>query len=284
MTVEMLPAQGPHFPSPLVTLEDAEAVVRRAVDVKKELGYVWDAIALTRKELAGEVPLIGFCGAPWTIFAYMVEGGGSKTFQKAKVWLWDRPESAKAVLSKVAEVSAEYLVGQARAGAQVRLSFSLSQISVRMKGVQLLQVFDSWAGELTPHDFALYALPYLRQISSLVHNALGDDCPPLTVFAKGANHAFAELADSGYDTVGLDWTADPRLARQAVSRKTCLQGNMDPSLLYAGREAIEADVKRMAEAFGTTGWIANLGHGITPLVDPEIMRWFLECVHRHSAR
>jgi uroporphyrinogen decarboxylase len=129
MTVEMLPAQGPHFPDPLVTLEDAEAVVRRPVDVRKELGYVWDAIALTRRNLAGEVPLIGFCGAPWTIFAYMVEGGGSKTFQKAKIWLWDRPDSAHAVLDKVATVSAEYLIGQVRAGAQVR-SLCLSTLRV----------------------------------------------------------------------------------------------------------------------------------------------------------
>ena len=162
-----------------------------------------------------------------------------------------------------------------------------------LAGAQLVQIFDSWAGELSPLDFQQFALPFLRQISQGVRSALQKrqhPQVPMTVFAKGANYAIMDLAQSDYDVIGLDWTIDASIARQLVasarpSRPVALQGNLDPSLLYASREAIERQVKIMCNQFGpnTPGWIANLGHGITPSVDPEIMKWFLECIHKYSA-
>ncbi|KAI4525841.1 uroporphyrinogen decarboxylase [Schizophyllum commune Loenen D] len=268
MGMEVIMNPGPHFPAPLDTPADAEKLPKE-VDVEKELKYVFEALTRTRKELKGEVPLIGFCGAPWTLFAYMVEGGGSKTLQKAKTWLFKYPEESKALLKRIADVCIDYLVGQVKAGAQ------------------LLQVFDSWAGELGPDDFAEFSQPTLTQISTGVRQKLtasGITVPPLTLFAKGANYALGSLAEhAGYDVLGLDWCIDPAEARKIVGGKVALQGNMDPSLLYGGREAIERAVKRMSERFGKEGgWIANLGHGITPQVDPEDLKWFFECVHKYS--
>ncbi|KAJ3552605.1 hypothetical protein NM688_g4061 [Phlebia brevispora] len=270
MEVQMNP--GPYFPDPLQTPEDVSKL-RKVVDVNKELGYVFEAITQTRKTLNGEVPLIGFCGAPWTLFSYMVEGGGSKTLQKAKSWLFKYPEESKALLNRIADTCVDFLVGQVKAGAQ------------------LLQVFDSWAGELAPHHFEEFSFPTLQRISAGVHQKLdAANIPrvPMTIFAKGANYAIQLLASKGgYDVIGIDWCIDPTRARQLAGDKVALQGNMDPNLLYGGREAIEREVKRMCEAFKvggkTKGWIANLGHGITPGVDPEDLKWFFECIHKYSA-
>ncbi|EAU84308.1 uroporphyrinogen decarboxylase [Coprinopsis cinerea okayama7 len=269
MGMEVLMNPGPSFPEPLDVPADVEKL-RKEVDVNKELGYVFEAITQTRKGLEGVVPLIGFCGAPWTLFSYMIEGGGSKTLQKAKTWLFKYPEESKALLHRIAVVCVDFLVGQVKAGAQ------------------LLQVFDSWAGELSPHDFDRFSFPTLQYIAKTVRQRLAEaGLPdvPLTLFAKGANYALKKLADeSGYDVLGLDWCIDPAEARRIVGDKVALQGNMDPNVLYGGREAIEQTVKRMSAAFsGKGGWIANLGHGITPGVDPEDMRWFLECVHKYSS-
>ncbi|KAJ3880617.1 uroporphyrinogen decarboxylase [Lentinula edodes] len=274
MGMEVLMNPGPSFPDPLNIPADV-AKLRQNVDVEKELGYVFKAITQTRIELKGEVPLIGFCGAPWTLFAYMIEGGGSKTFTKAKTWLFKYPKESEALLIQIADVCVDFLVGQVKAGAQ------------------LLQVFDSWAGELSPHDFALFSLPTLRHISKGVREKLANqNIPqvPMTLFAKGANYALGELAqDSGYDVLGLDWCIEPSVARRTVNGKVALQGNMDPNVLYGGREAIESAVKRMCKEFqdgnngGVRAWIANLGHGITPGVDPEDVRWYFECIHKYSA-
>ncbi len=288
MEVEMLPTKGPHFPQPLDKPADVERL-RKKVDVNKELGYLFEAIKLTKQKLEGRVPLIGFCGAPWTLMAYMVEGGGSKDFQKAKGWLWAHPEESKELLQRIADVCVDFLVGQVRAGAQ------------------LLQVFDSWAGSLSPADFRTFCLPYLRSIAAGVRDALSGEsrrCVPLIVFAKGAlGHSLPEISRAGYDVVGLDWTIEPAVARKIVdmsspcssnfkeasganeaAHRIALQGNMDPSVLYAGKEAIRSQVDKMLRArkggFGGSGaHIVNLGHGITPGVDPEDMRYFLECVH-----
>ncbi|PWN51900.1 putative HEM12-uroporphyrinogen decarboxylase [Violaceomyces palustris] len=291
LEVEMLPSKGPHFPAPLVEPKDVERL-RKKVDVEKELGYVFDAIRLTRKKLDGEVPLIGFCGAPWTLMAYMVEGGGSKGFEKAKTWLFKYPEESKELLQRIADICTDFLVGQVKAGAQ------------------LLQVFDSWAGELSPSDFRTFSLPYLRSIASSVRDALSTrsiPCPPLIVFAKGAlGHSLPEVVKAGYDVVGLDWTVEPSVARRVVELSSCggtayksasaeneaghkvaLQGNLDPAVLYAGNEAIEREVEKMIRAKkggfgGGGGYICNLGHGITPGVDPEAVKVYLKAVHRVS--
>ncbi|KAF9057467.1 Uroporphyrinogen decarboxylase [Panaeolus papilionaceus] len=267
MEVQMNP--GPHFPEPLETPKDVKKL-HEVVDVEKELGYVFRAITKTRTDLKGEVPLIGFCGAPWTLFAYMIEGGGSKTFQKAKTWLFKYPEESKALLLRIADVCAEFLIGQVKAGAQT------------------LQVFDSWAGELSPYDFNEFSYPTIKHISNKVKQGLRAENldVPMILFAKGAHHALGFLAENaGYDVLGLDWCTDPAEARKIVGQRVALQGNMDPGVLYGGKPAIEAAVKRMCQGFRSApgGWIANLGHGITPGVDPEDMRWFLECVHKYSA-
>jgi len=282
MGMEVLMNPGPSFPHPLDTPADVARLHAR-VDVDAELGYVFRALAQTRRELAGAVPLIGFAGAPWTLFAYMIEGGGSKTFQKAKTWLFRHPEESKALLQRIADVCVDYLVGQVKAGAQ------------------LLQIFDSWAGELSPHDFATFALPPSAHIATQVRARLaaaGLPAVPLTLFAKGANApaSLAAQAAAGYDTLGIDWCIDGAAARTLTGGAVALQGNLDPSVLYAGRDAIEREVRRMCASFRaaagdgsgsgsawTRSWIANLGHGITPGVDPEDMRWFLECVHKYSA-
>ncbi|KAG9009679.1 Uroporphyrinogen decarboxylase in heme biosynthesis [Tulasnella sp. JGI-2019a] len=276
LVVEMVPGKGPHFPDPLVVPSDVSRL-KDTVDVHVDLKYVFDAITLTRKELKGVVPLIGFTGAPWTLMAYMVEGGGSQTLTKAKTWIFKYPEESKALLQRITDVCVEYLVGQVKAG------------------VQLLQVFDSWAGELAPHDFAVFSAPYLAAIAFGVRDKLQRASIPLVpmiLFAKGANHALGVLSTIGYDVLGLDWVIDPAEAISATGgsgRKVALQGNIDPNILYGGKEAIDRELRRMARAFKGTeeakpkGWIANLGHGITPGVDPEDLRWFLECVHKYSA-
>ncbi|KAG6330407.1 hypothetical protein ID866_8682 [Astraeus odoratus] len=269
--MEVLMNPGPTFTEPLDTPADV-AKLSEKVDVDKELGYVFEAITMTREKLEGEVPLIGFCGAPWTLMAYMIEGGASKTHQKSKTWLFKYPKESKALLQRIAEVCVDFLVGQVKAGAQ------------------LLQVFDSNAGDLSPHDFEAFSVPTLRYISAGVRDALtvaGVPHVPLTLFAKGASPAIA--ARCGYDTIGLDWAQDPLDAAKSLDVDVCLQGNLDPIVLFGGRDAIEREVKRMCEAFRsvrggvTKGWIANLGHGIMPGVDPEDLKWFFQCVHKYSA-
>jgi uroporphyrinogen decarboxylase len=168
----------------------------------------------------------------------------------------------------------------------------LQSFLVLTSRLQLLQVFDSAAGELSPHDFAIFSQPTLVHISTNVRKRLAaENIPavPMTLFAKGANYALASLAENaGYDTLGLDWQNEPAVARRAVNGKVALQGNMDPGVLNGGRDAIESAVKRMCAGFaigdGPQAWIANLGHGITPGIDPEDVRWFFECVHKYSAR
>ncbi|QRW01364.1 uroporphyrinogen decarboxylase [Ceratobasidium sp. AG-Ba] len=279
LVVEMNDTGGPVFPEPLVAPADLDLHrLRDKVDVDKELGYVFNAITMTRKGLKGEVPLIGFCGAPWTLMGYMI--GSSKALPSTKQWIFKYPEESKRLLSRITTVCADFLVGQVKAGAQ------------------MLQVFDSNAGDLSPHDFATFSLPYIKEIAVSVRSQLNSHSPPIpvppmTLFAKGANHALPELVDAGYETLGLDWVISPEAAIAATggpSRKVALQGNIDPSILYGGKDAIEREVKRMCDGFKSggsegrcKGWIANLGHGITPGVDPDDMKWFLECVHKYSA-
>ena len=262
LEVQMIKGRGPVFPEPLVTPDDLERLV--VPDVKKELSYVYDALTLTRKTLNGRVPLIGFCGAPWTLMAYMIEGGGSKNFSKSKTWLFKYPKESHSLLQAITDVLIDYVIAQVDSGAQ------------------LIQVFDSWAGLLSPNDFQEFALPYLKQISE----ALQRERPhvPKTVFAKGAHYALESLSDSGYNVIGLDWTIDPQQARQRVNGRVALQGNMDPCMLYASPEAIRAEVKSMIQKFGEGGYIANLGHGMHPDHDPEHARVFIESVHEFSQK
>ncbi|CBX95347.1 similar to uroporphyrinogen decarboxylase [Plenodomus lingam JN3] len=255
MEVIMVDKKGPHFPDPLQTPEDKQykEVLERKVDVAESLDYVYKAITLTRQKLAGRVPLIGFCGAPWTLLCYMVEGGGSKLFIQTKTWVYKYPEESKALLQKIAELCVEYLALQVQAGAQ------------------MIQVFDSWAGELSPTSFKSFALPYLNYIADNLPARLkskGLEPVPMTVFAKGAWYALPDLFESNYNTIGLDWLHDPAEAyKLARAKGKVLQGNADPGVLYGTQEAITRVVEEMVAGFdgGKQGWIANLGHGKTKL-------------------
>ncbi|CAG8441681.1 2756_t:CDS:2 [Diversispora eburnea] len=265
LSVEMLPEKGPVFLDPLVVPEDIDLKLRNKVDVDHELGYVFEAITMTRKALNGRVPLLGFIGAPWTLMAYMIEGGSSRTLSKAKTWLFKYPEESKRLLQKITDVGVDFLIGQVKAGAQ------------------MVQVFDSWGGELSPFDFNTFSLPFITQIAKRVKSQLKNDGiepVPMTIFCKGSWYALESLSNIGYDTISLDWTIDPIYAKNITKGKVTLQGNLDPNMLYGDHDTIRASVRKMLEAFGTSErYIVNLGHGILPTVDPENARVFLETIH-----
>lgn len=235
--------------------------------MKTVLKYVYDAITLTRHKLEGKVPLIGFTGAPWTLMSYMIEGGGSKTQSKAKKWLYQHPEASHKLLTLLTQVCVEYLVEQVRAGAQ------------------MLQVFESNAEYLGPEQFNIFALPYLIKICQGVKSTLESENleqVPMTVFAKGGHYALESLSKTGYNTVGLDWTIDPILARNIVGADVTLQGNLDPCALYGSKKDIEEAAKKLCDKFGSQRWIANLGHGIYPDVDPDHLGAYIDAIHKYS--
>ncbi|KAK1769953.1 uroporphyrinogen decarboxylase [Phialemonium atrogriseum] len=272
MDVQMVDKKGPHFPNPLKSPDDGQyaQVMERQVDVSKELGYVYDAITMTRHKLKGRVPLIGFCGAPWTLLCYMVEGGGTKIFQHSKAWIYKYPNEAKALLQKISELCVEHLALQVKAGAQA------------------VQVFDSWAGELSPASFKEFSEPYLAYIAKylpLKLRELGLDVVPMIVFPKGAWYALDSVSNLGYNVVGLDWTHDPaEVVKTIGDRPIVIQGNADPGVLYGSHASITEVVKKMVDGFGWAerrrGWIVNLGHGITPFVNPDDLKFFFQEVHR----
>lgn len=271
MDVQMIDGIGPRFPKPLRSPQDGqyEQVLAKNVDVAKELDYVYKAITMTRQKLNGRVPLIGFCGAPWTLLCYMVEGGGTKLFREAKTWVFKYDEESKKMLQKISEICVEYLVLQVKAGAQ------------------MLQVFESWAGELSPVSFSEFSLPYLRYIAKETKAKLkseGLEVVPMTVFAKGAWYALNDLCESGYETVGLDWLHDPAEAVKIAKGRVTLQGNADPGVLYGSDESITRVVKHLVDGFGggQQRWIVNLGHGITPGVDPEKLKFFFEQIVKYT--
>ncbi|KAH3685809.1 hypothetical protein WICPIJ_003222 [Wickerhamomyces pijperi] len=267
MEVEMIDKAGPHFVDPLRTPEDLKKLTQD-VDVLKELDWAFKAITLTRKKLNGRVPLFGFCGAPWTLMAYMIEGGGSKMFRFAKEWIYKYPEASHELLQRITDVAVEFLAQQVVAGAQI------------------LQVFESWGGELGPAEFNEFALPYLRQIPAKLRPRLQElnitEDIPITVFAKGSWYALEDLAESGYNTVSLDWLHDPAQAVNIVNGRVNLQGNIDPGVMYGSHDVITKKVEKMIAGFGggKQGYIINFGHGTSPFMDPENIRHFLKECHR----
>ena len=266
MEVQMVAGVGPVLPNPLTKPEDIKAL-KSDVDVDTELDYVYKAITLSRHKLEGKVPLIGFSGAPFTLMAYMIEGGGSKTLAKTKKWLYVYPYESQQLLDMLSDVIIKYLTAQVKAGAQ------------------LLQVFDTNAGFLGPNQFKTFSLPFLRKISIGVKKALNDlNIPtvPMIVFAKDVHYGIEELSQSNYDVVSIDWTIDPSKARALVGPSVSLQGNLDPCALYADNDDIDELVREMVANFGTNRYIANLGHGIYPDVKPENMATFVNAVHKYS--
>lgn len=287
----MVDKKGPHFPNPLQSPEDKQykEVMQRNVDVSKELDYVYKAITLTRQKLAGRVPLYGFCGAPWTLMCYMVEGGGSKIFKEVKTWIYKYGDASKALLQKIAELCVEYLALQVQAGAQVCF---MSPVDMRTKfdTEQIIQVFDSWAGELSPSSFKQFSLPYLVHIADNLPKRLkelGLEVVPMVVFAKGAWYSIEDLCKTQYDVIGLDWLHDPASTyKLAQSYGKVLQGNADPGVLYGSHESITKVVEEMVAGFGggKGGWIANLGHGITPFVNPDDLKFYFQELKRLTSK
>ena len=269
LEVQMVKAAGPHLPNPLVDPSELKKVSEGGrlpdkVDVYASLGYVLDAIRLTRHSLKGKVPLLGFSGAPFTLMAYAVEGGSSKSFVKVKRWLCKYPNESHILLHQITDICIDYLVAQAEAGAQ------------------MLQIFDSWANELSPEHFDLFSKPYLNLIQSQVKQrleVLGLDVP-LCLFARGYG-VINTLPDFHYDVISIDWTIDPKFARSR-SNDQVFQGNLEPCLLFASEEDLRANVRKMIDAFGTQKYIANLGHGMLPEHDPNSVSIFIDEIRTYS--
>ncbi|RYY38676.1 MAG: uroporphyrinogen decarboxylase [Chitinophagaceae bacterium] len=258
MGVEVLmeEGKGPSLPKTIQTQADIDALVTEGAE--ESLKYVLDALTLTKKELNGRTPLIGFAGAPWTILCYMVEGKGSKTWDKAKQFAYTQPKLAHALLQKITDITIDYLRAQVKAGADT------------------VQVFDSWAGSLSPEDFRTYAQPYLLQICNAVK-----DLAPVILFPKGTWYAIEELSKSGASGIGIDWTVSPQKARELTGNRITIQGNFDPAKLLAPIPQIKTWVKEMIDGFGTQRYIANLGHGITPNVPVDHAKAFVEAVKEY---
>jgi len=249
---EMVEKKGPWFPEVVQSTTDIERL-RAGVDAAAELSYVYEAIKITQEELDGRVPLIGFAGAPWTIFCYMVEGQGSKTFSKAKKFLYQQPELAHQLLEKITHTTIAYLHNKVNAG------------------VNLIQVFDSWAGILSPEQYRIFALPYIQKIASAISTV------PVTVFAKGAWFILEDLAAVDCQTVGLDWNISPEFARKQLGADKVLQGNLDPCQLYATTGEIEDATRQMMQRFGSKH-IVNLGHGVYPDTPLDGVKAFVNTV------
>lgn len=261
MKLEMIESKGPKLYDPIRTASDVAKL--KQVDAAKDLKYVLDAVSLTKKELNGRVPLIGFAGAPWTLMTYMVEGGGSKSFSEIKKFIYKQPQAAHKLLEKIADGVAEYLSAKIEAGANA------------------VQIFDTWGGILSPNDFEEFSLQYIQRIISQIKRK--DE--PIIVFAKGVHYRLNKLADCGADVIGLDWTMDIGKVRKKIGEKVALQGNMDPTVLYGNEEKIRREAARVLESFGkNNGHIFNLGHGILPDISPANAKFLVEVVKEVSKK
>lgn len=271
MEVVMVDKVGPQFPNPLRDPRDLEKL-NKEVDVLKELDWAFKSITVTRNKLNGEVPLFGFCGGPWTLMVYMIEGGGSRLFRFAKEWIYKYPAESHKLLERITEVAIEFLAQQVVAGAQ------------------MLQVFESWGGELGPDEFEQFSLPYLKTISEKVPKRLVElgieEKIPITVFAKGSWYDLDQLCELNYDVVSLDWLYPPTQATAIAKGRVGLQGNFDPGAIYGTKEEITRKVEKMIDGFGggKKNYIVNFGHGTHPFMDPEMIRHFLEEVHRVGSK
>jgi uroporphyrinogen decarboxylase len=248
---QMIESKGPWFEK---TIENLQDIQNLKVAQAEDLHYVIEAIKLTKKELNGRVPLIGFAGAPWTIFSYMIEGSGSKTFSKAKRFFFTFPKEAHLLLQKITDSTINYLKAQISAGAD------------------MVQLFDSWAGILSPDQYKEFALPYIAQICNAISEV------PVTVFAKGAYFVRKELGRLNCRTIGLDWNMDPIESRALIGDDKTLQGNLDPCVLYADFATIKKETEKMLRNFGPYKHIANLGHGVYPDINPDNVKCFIDTV------
>jgi uroporphyrinogen decarboxylase len=255
--------EGPKFTK---VIQNAVDIANLAVpDMEQELGYVMDAIRLTRREIDGKVPLIGFSGSPWTLACYMVEGGSSKDFAKVKGMMFDEPKQMHALLDVLADSVIAYLNAQIAAGAQA------------------IMLFDTWGGSLSGVKYREFSLAYMQKIAEGLNRQSEGRQVPVTLFTKGGGQWLEAMAQTGVDALGLDWTTDIADARTRVGEKVALQGNMDPCVLYASADRVEQEVKSVLAGFGHgTGHVFNLGHGIHPTINPENMLRLVNSVHQHS--
>lgn len=248
--------KGPSFENTIQTQVDVDRLTTD--NVLDNLTYVFDAISNIKRDLHNRVPLIGFAGAPWTIFCYMVEGRGSKTFSSSRAMLSSNPMLAHALLRKITDATIAYLKQQIACGCN------------------MVQLFDSWAGILNKDTYNTFALPYIEEICKAI------DTVPLTVFAKGAFFSLEEMGTLPCRTIGIDWHTSPRFARSLVGADKTLQGNLDPAVLYGSDEFIISETHRMLDAFGSQKYIANLGHGVYPDIDPEKLKLFIQTIQAYQ--
>jgi uroporphyrinogen decarboxylase len=252
LTYDMIESSGPAFQKTIKTMDDVNKL--KGKEALEDLQYVADAIRITKKELNGRVPLIGFAGAPWTLLSYMVEGKGSKTFSKARKMLYSEPTIAQALLQKITDVTIVYLKSQIAAGAD------------------MIQIFDSWAGILSPEQYREFSLRYISQICDAITEV------PVTVFAKGAFFARKEMRNLNCRTIGLDWNMEIKESREMIGSDKTLQGNLDPCVLYTSFAEIKKHTHDMLKQFGTQKYIANLGHGVYPDTDKDKVKCFIDAV------
>ncbi|WP_348759927.1 uroporphyrinogen decarboxylase [Candidatus Methylocalor cossyra] len=261
--LEFVEGEGPRFQKPLRQISDIDQLP--IPDPERELRYVTDTVRLVRRHLSGRVPLIGFSGSPWTLATYMVEGGGSRDFRRVKGLLYEYPRAAHALLSKLAEAVALYLDAQIAAG------------------VDAIMVFDTWGGVLSAAHYRQFALAYAQRALEGVRRRGGEAPVPAILFTKGGGQWLEAMAASGYDALGLDWTADLGEARRRVGHRVALQGNLDPLVLYAPEAVIRTEVKQILQQFGPgSGHVFNLGHGVDPGVDPARVGCLVDAVHEFS--
>lgn len=255
--------EGPRFRNPVTH----SAAIRRLAlpDVDRELRYVFDAVALVRRELAGSVPLIGFAGSPWTVATYMVEGGSSREFERILALLKDDPPALSRLLETLAKATTEYLNGQIEAGAQA------------------VMIFDTWGAALERDDYLRFSLDAMQRILDGLTRRHDGETVPVILFTKGAGRLLADMAQSGCDALGVDWTTSLQEARELTADRVALQGNLDPAVLKHSPQAIEEGVAEVLASYGTgPGHVFNLGHGITPDVDPENVTVLVDAVRRFS--
>jgi uroporphyrinogen decarboxylase len=259
LTYEMIEQRGPYFPKTIRSRAEL-SLLDTNPDVADRLSYVFEAIRLTKQGLHNRVPLIGFAGAPWTIFCYMVEGKGSKTFSESRKLLYTDPVLAHELLSRITDFTIEYMKEQQRAG------------------VDALQLFDSWAGILGREQYETFGLSYIRKIAQAFEGF------PFTVFSKGAIASLPAISEIPCTTIGLDWNMDIRETRRLVGENKTLQGNLDPCLLYADAKTIRVEVNKLLDSFESPRHIVNLGHGVYPDIDPEKVKVLIKTVKEYETK
>lgn len=253
---EMIEKKGPWFPKTVQTLADVDAL--QVEGVAERLDYVRKGIEITKKEINNKLPLIGFAGAPWTIFSYMIEGSGSKTFSKAKRMLYTQPELSHKLLDKITQATIQYLKMQIKSGADI------------------VQVFDSWAGILDKEMYSIFAIPYIQKICDAITEV------PVIVFAKGAYFALDDLAKLNCEVLGMDWAMSVEDMKSKINNTKTLQGNMDPCVLYSDKAELKKHTLKMLNQFKGHRHIANLGHGVYPDTNWEHVKYYIDLIKEHS--